>query len=255
MLSKSQLSFVKSIHLKKFRKQYKLFIVEGYKSISEFIDSDYELSQLFYTPEFAPKVANFPQITKSYQISQIQLERISTLKKPSGILALFKNKQEKELKDINLQNEFTLVLDCIQDPGNLGTIIRTADWFNIKNIVCSLNSADCYNPKVVQATMGSLAHVNIHYTDLVTWLPSVTIKTYGALLNGTSLYKSALSDHSNLLNKHEGIIIMGNEGNGIHSDILPFINEAITIPGFGKAESLNVAIATALICSEIRRST
>ena len=254
MLSKSQLSFVKSIHLKKFRKQHKLFIVEGYKSIADFIESGYELAQLFYTPEFVSKVANFPQITKSYQISHLQIERISTLKRPSGILALFNIKEESDLKNVNLENEFTLVLDCVQDPGNLGTIIRSADWFNIKNIVCSLDSADCYNPKVVQATMGSLAHINIHYTDLLTWLPSVHIKKYGALLNGTSLYKSDLSKRNNALSKREGIIIMGNEGNGIQPGIIPFIDEAITIPRFGKAESLNVAIATALICSEIRRS-
>lgn len=254
MLSKSQLSFVNSLHLKKFRKQYNLFIVEGYKSITEFLASGYVLSQLFYIPEIASKVANFPQKTKHNELSSSELAKISTLKNPSGTLAIFEIPEQRAICAQELEGNFSLVLDYVQDPGNLGTIIRTADWFGIKHIICSLDTTDCYNPKVIQATMGSLARVTLHYVDLPQWLPLINLKKYGALLNGTSLYKSGLSRDKNNIEKHEGIVIMGNEGQGIRSEIFPFIDKAITIPNFGEAESLNVAIATALICSEIRRN-
>lgn len=254
MLSKSQLSFVNSLHLKKFRKQHNLFIVEGYKSISEFIASDYVLYQLFHVPEVASKVAIFTRKTKHFEVSSSELGKISTLKNPSGALALFEIPMQVEIKAKELEGNFSLVLDHVQDPGNLGTIIRTADWFGIKHIICSVDTADCYNPKVIQATMGSLARVTLQYTDLAQWLSTTKIKTYGALLNGTSLYDSDLSLKNDFSKKREGIVIMGNEGQGIRSEILPFIDEAITIPNFGEAESLNVAIATALICSEIKRN-
>lgn len=254
MLSKSQLSFVKSIHLKKFRKQHHLFLVEGDKSIAEFLASGYILSQLFYTPEIASKVANFPQKMKHYAISSLELAKISTLKNPAGVLAIFEMPVQKEIQPADVAGKFSLVLDFVQDPGNLGTIIRTADWFGIQHIICSLDTADCYNPKVVQATMGSLARVSIHYVDLEKWIPTSNLKTYGALLNGNSLYQSGLSSPQIDTSTREGLIVLGNEGHGIRPEILPFIDEAITIPRFGGAESLNVAIATALICAEIKRN-
>ncbi len=255
MLSKSQLSFVKSIHLKKFRIQHRLFIVEGYKSIKEFILSKYSISQLFYTPEMASKVANFPQKMKCFEITSSELEKISTLKSPSGMLALFEIGDITDADAVSFRKKFSLVLDCVQDPGNLGTIIRTADWFGIENIICSLDSADCYNPKVVQATMGSLARVALHYKDLAQWLPQAGIKTYGALLDGMSLYSCDFTTSSKKTpgEHQEGLILLGNEGQGIGQALLPYIDQAVTIPRFGSAESLNVAIATALICSEIRR--
>lgn len=255
MLSKSQLSFVKSIHHKKFRIQHRLFIVEGYKSIKEFLFSKYILSQLFFTPEMASKVANFPQKMKYFEITSSELDKISTLKSPNGMLALFEIPVGTDTETIKLDGKFSIVLDCIQDPGNLGTIIRTADWFGIENIVCSLDSADCYNPKVVQATMGSLARVAIHYTDLAQWLPQAGIKTYGALLEGISLYNCDFTAETNKYSAGDqgGLILLGNEGQGIGQALLPYIDQAVTIPRFGSAESLNVAIATALICSEIRK--
>src|SRR5690554_464900 len=271
MLSKSQLSFIKSIHHKKFRIQRRLFIVEGYKSIEEFLFSKYTLSQLFFIPEMASKVANFPQKIKSFEITSSELEKISTLKSPNGMLALFAIPSSTNTEPIQLKGKFSIVLDCIQDPGNLGTIIRTADWFGIENIICSLDSADCFNPKVVQATMGSLSRVSIHYKDLSLWLPQTEIKVYGALLDGVSLYscnfnsvqekdsigeinstKSSPLEIDNSLTKstqplntyrseknHGGLILLGNEGQGIGQSLLPFINQAITIPRFGSAESLN----------------
>lgn len=256
MLSKSQLSFVKSIHLKKFRKQHNLFIVEGHKSITEFIKSGYILSQLFYLPDMASKVANFPQKTKHHEISSLELAKISTLKNPTGTLALFEIPLNSISEKIELKGKFSLVLDYVQDPGNLGTIIRTADWFGIENIICSVDTADCYNPKVVQATMGSLARVSIHYKELIDWLPKTNIKVYGALLDGISIYNY---DFNNKQDKktsemQDGLIVLGNEGHGIRESLLPFIDQAITIPRFGLAESLNVGIAAALICSELKRN-
>jgi TrmH family RNA methyltransferase len=253
MLSKSQLSLVKSLHFKKFRKQHNLFIVEGHKSITEFLDAKYLLSQLFYIPENVSKVAKFPHKMKHYEISSSEFSKISTLKNPTGTLALFETPDASILEKIELNGKYSLVLDHIQDPGNLGTIIRTADWFGIENIICSLDTADCYNPKVIQATMGSLARVSIHYTDLVDWIPKTNIKVYGALLDGMSLYDCDFNENNK--KGPEGLIVLGNEGQGIGEQILPLIDQAITIPRFGSAESLNVAIAAALICSEIRRDS
>ena len=202
----------------------------------------------------ASKVANFPEKMKHFEITSSELAKISTLKSPNGILALFEIPVHTKAEAINLHGKFSLVLDCIQDPGNLGTIIRSADWFGIENIVCSLDSADCYNPKVVQATMGSLARVSIHYEDLDDWLPKVGIKIYGALLDGVSLYSCDFTlGQEGVMGNQEGLILLGNEGQGIGQSLVPFIDQAVTIPRFGSAESLNVAIAASLICSEIRR--
>ncbi|HLT42859.1 MAG TPA: RNA methyltransferase [Sphingobacteriaceae bacterium] len=257
MLSKSQLSLIKSLHFKKFRNQHRLFIVEGHKSITEFLDAKYSLAQLFYIPENISKVAKFPHKMKHYEITSLDFNKISTLKNPNGTLALFEIPNDSGIDGLELKGRYSLVLDYVQDPGNLGTIIRTADWFGIENIICSSDTADCYNPKVVQATMGSLARVSIHYTNLEEWLPRMDMKVYGASLDGTPLYNCDFGG----INKDgsaqgaEGLIILGNEGQGIRQQLNPFINEAITIPRFGSAESLNVAIAASLICSEIRRSS
>jgi TrmH family RNA methyltransferase len=255
MLSKSQLSLIKSLHFKKFRNQHRLFIVEGHKSITEFLDAKYSLAQLFYIPENISKVAKFPHKMKHYEISSLDFNKISTLKNPTGTLALFEIPNDSFIDKIELKRKYSLVLDHVQDPGNLGTIIRTADWFGIENIICSSDTADCYNPKVVQATMGSLARVAIHYTDLVEWLPRQGIKVYGASLDGTPLYRCDFGQNNrdNTTKCQEGLIILGNEGQGIREQLLPLIDQSITIPRFGSAESLNVAIAAALICSEIRR--
>ena len=150
------------------------------------------------------------------------------------------------LKPVSLKNKFSLVLDGIQDPGNMGTIIRTADWFGITDIICSEDTVDVYNPKVVQATMGSMARVNVHYTDLMPVLSTADVPIYGALLNGDNIYDTTFGT--------EGLIVMGNEGNGLRPEVIKLVTKAITIPRFGGAESLNVAIATAIFCSEINRN-
>ncbi|MDM8175042.1 MULTISPECIES: TrmH family RNA methyltransferase [Olivibacter] len=245
MLSKSQLQFVKSLHQKKFRKEHGLFIVEGFKSITDFFHSDYVIHSIYYTPKVGPKIDIFGEKIKHYPISERDLEAISTLKTPQGIVALIETPSEVAVQEDELRDQFSLVLDTIQDPGNLGTIIRTADWFGIKHIICSEETVECFNPKVVQATMGSLAHVSIHYTDLHAFLKDVTLPSFATVLDGQSIYETDFGS--------EGFIILGNEGNGIAPDLISNKTQRITIPSFGNAESLNVAVSAAICCSEISR--
>jgi len=175
------------------------------------------------------------------------IEKISTLKTPQEVIGLVKIPIWPTLNYDNLRQRFSLVLDNIQDPGNMGTIIRTADWFGIADIICSEDTVDVYNPKVVQATMGSLARVNVHYASLAQVLPQIKLPVFGAMLNGENIYNTTFGN--------EGLLVMGNEGNGISADIERLITTKITIPRAGEAESLNVAIATAILCSEIKRNS
>ena len=245
MLSKSQLQFIKSLHQKKFRKEHGLFIVEGIKSITEFLHSDYIIHSVFCTSKVEPKIGNFPKKIKLNIISDKDLTAITTLKTPQGILALVKIPDDKRVDKQELRNSFTLVLDNIQDPGNLGTIIRTADWFGINKIICSEETVEAFNPKVVQATMGSLARTSIVYTDLQRFFQDNTIPIFVALLNGNSIYETNFGD--------EGLILLGNEGNGVSKNLLNPSMVSVTIPRFGNAESLNVAVSAAIFCSEIRK--
>jgi len=245
MLSKAQISLITSLQNKKYRKQHGLFIVEGIKSVMEFISSSYEVESIFYTGDANTKVGKISHNIKSYELTDTEFQKISTLKSPQGILALVKLPLQQKIVPSNLKNKFSLVLDDVQDPGNLGTIIRTAEWFGIEHIICSIGTVNAYNPKVVQATMGSLARLQIHYTDLTDFIPATGLKVYGALLNGQSIYQTVWAN--------EGLIVMGNEGNGISDEIIALIDQAITIPRIGQAESLNVAVATTISCSEIVR--
>jgi len=245
MLSKAQISLITSLQNKKYRKQHGLFIVEGIKSVMEFISSSYEVESIFYTGDANTKVGKISHNIKSYELTETEFQKISALKSPQGILALIKLPLQQKIVPSNLKNKFSLVLDDVQDPGNLGTIIRTAEWFGIEHIICSIGTVDAYNPKVVQATMGSLARLQIHYTDLTDFIPATGLKVYGALLNGQSIYQTVWAN--------EGLIVMGNEGNGISDEIIALIDQAVTIPRIGQAESLNVAVATTIFCSEIAR--
>ncbi|MNK23906.1 putative TrmH family tRNA/rRNA methyltransferase [compost metagenome] len=245
MLSKAQISLITSLQNKKYRKQHGLFIVEGIKSVMEFISSSYEVESIFYTDDANTKVGKISHNIKSHKLTETEFQKISALKSPQGILALVKLPLQQKIVPSNLKNKFSLVLDDVQDPGNLGTIIRTAEWFGIEHIICSIGTVDAYNPKVVQATMGSLARLQIHYTDLTDFIPATGLKVYGALLNGQSIYQTVWAD--------EGLIVMGNEGNGISDEIIALIDQAVTIPRIGQAESLNVAVATTIFCSEIAR--
>ena len=243
MLSKSQISLLTSLQHKKFRREHGLFMVEGYKSITEFIDSDYHIHTIYHTPDITPKLLKLSQKINFQEISLNDLQKISALKNPADAIATVNIPQWGGLNYTTLKNKFSLVLDGVQDPGNMGTIIRTADWFGITNIICSEDTVDAYNPKVVQATMGSLARVNVTYTNLAGLISAAKLPVFGTLLNGENIYSTNFGT--------EGLIIMGNEGNGIRPDIQQLVTKAITIPRIGKAESLNVAIATAICCSEL----
>lgn len=246
MLSKSQISLLKSLQHKKERKENGLFLVEGYKSVVEFISSPYIIAAIYHTASFEPKMLKLSQKINLYNISVTDIEKISSLKTPQEIIALVKIPVHTTLNNQKLRQKFSLVLDGIQDPGNMGTIIRTADWFGIDNIICSDDTVDVYNPKVVQASMGSLSRVNIHYVNITEVLPQIGLPVFGAMLDGESIYKTQFGA--------EGLIVMGNEGNGLSTGVERLISKAVTIPRTGKAESLNVGIATALFCSEISRN-
>jgi len=246
MLSKSQISLLKSLHHKKFRSEQGLFLVEGYKSVNEFIDSAYPIEAIYHTAAIDPNLLKLSQKMNFNEISLNDLEKISTLKTPQDIIALVKIPEWPVLNEDMLEQKFSIVLDGIQDPGNMGTIIRTADWFGIKHIICSADTVDVYNPKVIQATMGSIAHVNVYYTGIEAFfLKKIKLPIFGALFNGASIYNTNFGN--------EGLVIMGNEGNGLRPEIIKLVQHAVTIPRKGSAESLNVGIATAIFCSEINR--
>lgn len=238
-LSKNQLKLITSLQQKKYRTKNNLFIAEGIKVVKEFLNSNFKVEQLFCIDKLAYK--NNENIT---QISETELKKISTLKTPNTILGLFKIPSVSELKN----NGLILVLDEINDPGNLGTIIRLCDWFGVNQLICSTNTVDCYNPKVVQASMGSLARVSIVYTNIETYLEATNLPKFASLMDGENVYKTALPKNA--------ILVMGNEANGISSSVLKLLKNTISIPRFGKlqqTESLNVATATAILLSEFKR--
>lgn len=241
MISASQKKFVNSLKQKKFRTQYNSFLVEGVKMIDELFQYDYEVESIFATRSW---IENNSGIDCT-EVSEKELKSISSLKTPNEVLAVVKQK-ENQLVDVSTQ--LTIALDFIQDPGNLGTIIRTADWFNIQNIICSEDAVDVYNPKVMQATMGSFFRLNIVYTSLTEFFSkNDDLTVYGAVLDGDSVYDEQL-------NSTGTVLLMGNESKGISEELLPFITDKISIPKFGGAESLNVATATAILCSEYKRA-
>lgn len=245
MLSKSQISFIRSLHQKKYRKEHGLFIVEGIKSIKEFFQSSYQIHTIYYNSEQYNLLPKLPANINLFEVKNAELDKISTLQTPQGFLALVHIPKNRELALKALKNQFTLVLDGVQDPGNMGTIIRTADWFGFKNIICSADCVEVFNSKTVQATMGSLARVNIYETDLPALLEKNTIPVFGALLDGESIYKTQWGA--------EGLVILGNEGKGISAEVIKKINKPVTIPRIGEAESLNVAVSAAIFCAELVR--
>lgn len=240
MVSKNQIKLINSLHQKKFRQINKLFIAEGIKVIQELLDAQYELDQIYATVPLFKEVSE----NKKTLISDVELKKISALTVPNNCLAVFKIPSEKVFKEKGL----IVALDSIRDPGNLGTIIRICDWFGVEQIVCSQDTVDVYNPKVIQATMGSISRVNFIYTDLVSVLQETKLPVFGTFMNGENIYKMDVPQ--------EGIIVMGNEANGISKAIENAVKSRISIPRFGalqKTESLNVATATAIILSEFRR--
>ncbi len=241
MVSKNQIKRITGLHQKKFRNEQQLFIAEGFKVIQELFLSHYEIQE-FYSTDITLQLNNE---VKPEIISEADLKKISCLKTPNSCLAVFKIPPSKPIKYDGL----TLVLDDIRDPGNLGTIIRLCDWFGIEQLICSEETAEVYNPKVIQATMGSIARVNIVYTSLQTFLSKTNQPIYGAFMDGDIVYEAQLPSNA--------VLIMGNEANGVSAEIEALIQKKITIPRFGKlqkTESLNVATATAILLSEFRRN-
>jgi TrmH family RNA methyltransferase len=246
MLSKSQIGFIKSLHQKKYRKENGLFIVEGMKTLMEFFSSKYQIQSIYYLPQYQSLLPKLPSNIKLFEVNNAELEKISTLQAPQGVLALLSVPGNEEIPPESLKSSFSMVLDGVQDPGNMGTIIRTADWFGFKHIICSANTVEVFNPKTVQATMGSLARVDICYVDLPEYLQRITVPVYAAMLDGESIYKVEW--------QQEGLVALGNEGKGISDEVAKLISRRITIPRVGAAESLNVSISAAIICAEISRN-
>lgn len=245
MITKQEIKRIRSLGDKTARRESGLFIAEGEKLVDEIVASRFVVGKIFATE---PRAG-------AELISRNEMERISMLKTPTTVMALVEIPRY-ELRTVPVgDNELVLVLDGVQDPGNLGTIIRLADWFSIRDIYCSPQSADLYNPKVVQATMGAITRVRVHYTDLVTMLARETptgVSIYGTFLDGDNIYTQDLSAYPS------GFIVMGSEGRGISPEIERLITRKLYIPPFPATsaptgESLNVAIATAIICSEFRR--
>lgn len=245
MLSKTIVKYIQSLAHKKLRDEHGVFIAEGPKVVAELLHSNKFPCKIIcglqsWMDDNAVLLRNISAEDK-IEINESELERISLLQTPNKVVAVF-YKKENELTD--LKNNFSLMLDEIQDPGNMGTIIRTADWFGIKNIICSNECADCYNPKVVQASMGSLGRVNIIYTQLEEFIhENKGISIYAATLTGKHL-----SSFNKLI---EGIILIGNESKGVKENLLRLAAEQITIPKYGEAESLNAGVAAGIILSHI----
>ena len=248
MISKNQIKLIRSLELKKNRRRENLFVAEGPKVVGDLLQAGYVPHSIFSTTERPD----------AQLITDEELHRISFLQHPQEVLALFEiptaNSQKLTAKSQQLtanSQKLSLALDGVQDPGNVGTIIRIADWFGIDTIYCSPDTADVYNPKVVQATMGSIAHVHIIYCDLLELFAQCQCPVYGTLLDGKNIYEQPLSA--------DGIIVMGNEGNGISEAVRQHITHRLLIPNYHTgdhtAESLNVAIATAITCAEFKRRT
>tara|TARA_R110000868_G_scaffold30589_7_gene112984 strand:- start:16032 stop:16847 length:816 start_codon:yes stop_codon:yes gene_type:complete len=239
MVGKSQIKFIKSLQQKKYRNEHRLFVVEGKKNVEELLNSNLEVYKLFSTHlDFVDE-----NIAIAEFIKLVDLKKISSLSTPNGFLGVFKMPIARE---VNLE-DWVVALDTISDPGNLGTIIRLCDWFGISDIVCTTNTVDCYNPKVLQATMGSITRVNLVYLNLVEFLKTVKVPVYGAFMDGESIYGSKMPK--------KGIVVMGNEANGISDEVSKTIKKRVSIPQYGEktTESLNVATAIAILLSEIRR--
>jgi RNA methyltransferase, TrmH family len=243
MLVKQQVKYIQSLGQKKFREQEGVFIAEGPKIIKELLETDpASIKEIYALKEWIDENKGFTGNIIPIEITGTELERISQLITPNKVVAVIQQYDPGEL--LTVKDQIVLALDNIQDPGNLGTIIRIADWFGVEQIVCSPDSADMYNPKVVQSTMGSIARVKVHYTELEPWLGSQ---------KGISIYAAGLEgeDVSSMKKIKEGIIIIGNESKGIGEAVLKRANIKFTIPKKGKAESLNAAVAAGIIFSHM----
>lgn len=249
MLSKARIKQIHSLEQKKYRRQEGLFVAEGHKLVGELLVAGHTPTYLCHTEQWN---SSTPISCPTDIISETELKSASLLQHPQQVLALFPLPHWELPTTETCHQKLILALDGVQDPGNLGTICRLADWFGIEDIICSAETADIFNPKAIQATMGAIARVRIHYTNLTEFLTEVAsqdTRIYGTFLDGKNIYERTLTPH--------GIIVMGNEGKGISSDIESLVTDKLFIPNFPQdrptTESLNVAVATAITCAEFRR--
>ncbi|MDD3687760.1 MAG: RNA methyltransferase [Bacteroidales bacterium] len=249
-LSKAKISLISSLSLKKFRDEHNLFVAEGHKIVDEVLHSGLKIKYLIYNSDKSSdiKLGDF----EVYFTPETTFKKISSLKTAPSVLAVVEI-PECKIQIKNFEGKLTMAADSIQDPGNLGTLIRICDWFGIENLVCSHNSADLYNPKVIQATMGAFLRVKVHYVNLLDFIPQYILQTklpcYGTFLDGENIYKTDLS--------HAGMFVLGNEGKGISAEVERLLNRRLFIPPFSQsqqhAESLNIASAASIVSSEFRR--
>lgn len=246
MISKKQSQLIKSLHLKKFRKKEGLFLVEGAKSVLELLHSNYKTKTVYASPMFLQD--NAKQLEKAnveLVVTNVQtLAELGTFKTNDAALAIAEMEANVHLKAE--PDEFALMLDDVNDPGNLGTIIRVADWYGIRKLICSNETVDFYNPKVVAAAKGSFTRVKAFYTDLLPFLSNNSLPVFGAFMEGENVHRFKFPKG--------GYLLMGNEANGIQASLEPFLTKKLSIPGWGSAESLNVGVATAILCDNFRRS-
>jgi TrmH family RNA methyltransferase len=243
MLSKATIKFIKSLQVKKYRKQEQCFLVEGAKSVQELLTSDFDVVMVVGSPDFFSHL-RAPLRGEAVETNAKMLEGLGEFQTNRSALAVARMKPNVPLYPNSY--EYVVAVDDLKDPGNLGTIIRTADWFGISKIVASSATADFYNPKVISATMGSFTRVQIFYTDLAEYLRDLGQPVYGAFLHGTDVHRVAFAP--------SGCILIGSESHGISPALEPLVTEKVTIPRYGQAESLNAGMATAIICDNVRRS-
>jgi len=242
MLSKAKIKFVKSLQIKKYRKQEQLFVVEGAKSVRELLNSSFEVVMLIGVPQFL-RTLDIPSGLEAFDVSISELEQMGSFQTNDTVLAVARMKPNEDIRIE--EHEFALVLDDIRDPGNLGTIIRTADWFGIRKVIASEESADLYNPKVITASMGSFTRVSVYYTSLPAYLSAAKYTVFGTYLDGADVHKTNFGNG--------GLLLIGNEARGISEALESFVTHRITIPRFGGGESLNAAVATAIIFDNLKR--
>ena len=244
MLSKTRLKYIQTLGQKKFRDSEGLFIAEGPKLVEELLrEKGLVVKEVLALADWIGQYGFLVNSSILTEVTEQELERISQLSAPNQVIALLEQFPERPFQAD--KGRITLALDDIRDPGNLGTIIRLADWYGIGNVVCSSTTADIYNPKVVQSSMGSIGRVRVYYTDLAKWLKKQEVKSYAAVLEGRSVH--------DMPSLKEGILVIGNESQGIHEQLLQEISEKVTIPRIGKAESLNAAVATGILLSHLVR--
>ena len=245
-MTKAEIQLVRSLDDKRFREEAGLFVVEGEKLVGEVLGSGLSVRKMYTVDPSSP--FGLCRDDRIERVSGKEMERMSNLKTPTNCLALVEIPR-REFDSASLRGRLTLALDGVQNPGNMGTIIRLADWFGVRDVLCSTDSADCWSPKVVQATMGAVTRVAVHYGDIGDMIERVGGQVYGTFLEGDNIYETPLST--------EGVIVLGSEGRGISSEVERLVTRKLFIPPFPAdshtSESLNVAIAAAIVCSEFRR--